>query len=919
MSINLKTVFCIFTVLGTAILSAPYACSQISVNSTISPEQLVQSLVGEGISFSNVTYNGGTNSRGTFSGLSSIGMGSGIVLSTGNINSIPNPPSAGMGGSGSLVVQNDPDMNAICGTYTNNGSILEFDFIAQSNQITLSYLMASEEYAAYAPPCNSPYNDGNGIFLSGPGIAGPYSNNSMNIALIPSTSLPVSISNINCQSNSDYYVTNYVGSGGCSGCGNSGQIHAPGFVFNGYTTVIQLTAAITPCTTYHIKLAVANAADQSMQTGIFFLANSLSGTPLAVTASYSNPQLGSNTVEGCSTGTVTFEIDHVATSQVTIPLTYSGTANSITDFSPSLPSGVTIPAGSRSTSFVVAPVEDGITESNESLHIIYSTNTCSGSQTDSATFQVSDHTMLSMQVTDDQTIQYGQSVSLTVTPDGGVLPYQYLWSNGGHTQTITVSPTSFTSYTACVTDGCLQTLCDMVLVNVIVYPQANFSYSNGCSGSPIQFTDLSQPGTGIITSWFWDFGDSISGSTNNSTIQNPVHHFSSAGVFSVMLIVGNSAGGIDTVIQNVNVLPNPSAQFTFCPLECQGSPVHFNDLSSTVSGYITTWIWDLGDGTQQTVTFPNNPCIEHEYQTSGTYLVSLTVITSDSCTDTFTTPVTLSPVVSPTLSGPTQVGAGTTQVYSTEMGMSSYQWSVSSGGTISSGGSSTDHTVSVAWNTAGSQSVSVSYTSTNVCNTGVVTMLPVDVQETRSLTLTVFLESLYDGGSTMRKAQNAGGDQYSGAIADKVTVELHSASDYAVILYSDSTAAISTSGTISMMVPAIYDGTYYITVKHRNSIETTSAMPVSFAVGSVTYDFDAAAKAFGGNLRLIGEKYCIYGGDVNQDGLVDSGDMVEADNGVINWLTGYLTVDVNGDGLIDSGDMIIIDNNATAFVNRIIP
>jgi hypothetical protein len=96
----------------------------------------------------------------------------------------------------------------------------------------------------------------------------------------------------------------------------------------------------------------------------------------------------------------------------------------------------------------------------------------------------------------------------------------------------------------------------------------------------------------------------------------------------------------------------------------------------------------------------------------GTYLVSLTVITSDSCTDTFTTPVTLSPVVSPTLSGPTQVGAGTTQVYSTEMGMSSYQWSVSSGGTISSGGSSTDHTVSVAWNTAGSQSVSVSYSST---------------------------------------------------------------------------------------------------------------------------------------------------------------------------------------------------------------
>ena len=198
-------------------------------------------------------------------------------------------------------------------------------------------------------------------------------------------------------------------------------------------------------------------------------------------------------------------------------------------------------------------------------------------------------------------------------------------------------------------------------------------------------------------------------------------------------------------------------------------------------------------------------------------------------------------------------------------------------------------------------------------------MMPVEVQETRPLTLTVFLESLYDGGASMRKAQNESGDQYAGTIADKVTVELHSASDYQVIIYSDSAVALSTSGTISVMVPDIYTDTYYITIKHRNSIETTSAIPVSFATGSVQYEFDTAAKAFGGNLRLIGEKYCMYGGDVNQDGLVDSGDMVEADNGVINWRTGYIPVDVNGDGLIDSGDMIVIDNNATAFVGRITP
>ncbi len=70
---------------------------------------------------------------------------------------------------------------------------------------------------------------------------------------------------------------------------------------------------------------------------------------------------------------------------------------------------------------------------------------------------------------------------------------------------------------------------------------------------------------------------------------------------------------------------------------------------------------------------------------------------------------------------------------------------------------------------------------------------------------------------------------------------------------------------------------------------------------------------------MIDGYYAIYGGDVNQDGSADSGDMTPVDNDAANFESGYLPTDVNGDGSIDSGDMTLIDNNASLFVGSILP
>ena len=118
---------------------------------------------------------------------------------------------------------------------------------------------------------------------------------------------------------------------------------------------------------------------------------------------------------------------------------------------------------------------------------------------------------------------------------------------------------------------------------------------------------------------------------------------------------------------------------------------------------------------------------------------------------------------------------------------------------------------------------------------------------------------------------------------------------------------------------ASYDSLYYIVVSHRNSIETWSRQPVTFD-DELQYDFsEDSTSAFGFNLIRIGDKWCIYSGDVVRDGIVDGTDMGAADNDATEYVTGYTITDVNGDGLVDGTDMMIIINNVQRYIFSITP
>jgi len=116
-------------------------------------------------------------------------------------------------------------------------------------------------------------------------------------------------------------------------------------------------------------------------------------------------------------------------------------------------------------------------------------------------------------------------------------------------------------------------------------------------------------------------------------------------------------------------------------------------------------------------------------------------------------------------------------------------------------------------------------------------------------------------------------------------------------------------------------GTYYIVLKHFQSIETLSRLGGEILQnnGSIySYDFTtSASQAYGNNLKLKGGKYCIVSGDVFQDGFIDGSDLLIIDNDAYTFATGrFLPSDVNGDGFADAMDMQIADNNRSREVIR---
>jgi len=242
------------------------------------------------------------------------------------------------------------------------------------------------------------------------------------------------------------------------------------------------------------------------------------------------------------------------------------------------------------------------------------------------------------------TICQGESFQIYASTSGGNGgPYGYTWSHGPGTAQppVSLSPTESITITYTVADNCVEPY--IGTVDLIVYPVPEVEMlvqpSEGCV--PHTATFSIQPDS-EISSWNWNFGNSQTFPTNNtSSASSPSHTYHQPGVYNVSCTMVTTNGCTISISQNaaVTVYNSPEAFFTFSPnhpttLE---NKVHFTDLS--VGGPVS-WLWNFGDAQNQSgQSIVQHP--DYSFYGPGTYWVSLWVTNAYGCTDSTTMKVTV--------------------------------------------------------------------------------------------------------------------------------------------------------------------------------------------------------------------------------------------------------------------------------------
>jgi len=540
--------------------------SQLVTSVSMSPLNLVQNvLLGPGVLVSNITYNGSASAIGSFGATgTNLGITNGIVMTTGtvlNTGAGPqgpnNQPGAGVdnnaGGSALLT-------NLINGTQTYNAAILEFDFIPYSDTVRFKYVFGSDEYPEFAPPNSSGFNDVFGFFISGPGITGM-----QNIAKLPSNGSIVSINNVNAITNSSFYNFN--------GDGNSPPYNSNPFYiqYDGFTDVLEAVSRVECGETYHLVLAIADVGDGQWDSGIFLEANSLSSqTPIVIDYSISDTLFSSPSImaEGCVSGTVTLSREDNLNTSLTIPIQVGGTATNNVDFS-GVPTSVTFSPGDSLISFNISTNSDLLSENQETIVLSFlMTDPCGNVTPFTINLSIQDVQPLSVSINNPVVPCPGDNIVLSATVTGGLTPYNYLWSTGQTSNSISLAPTTTGTYSVTVTGECVNVpASDTVIVNVPVFQPLQISVSNDITSiCPYVTETLEVNATGGSGTYVYNWtsaGTSIGNS--DSIIVNP------STTSTYIVTVTDNCGSLvaDTIIYTITSPPLETVVSEF-PEICPG-------------------------------------------------------------------------------------------------------------------------------------------------------------------------------------------------------------------------------------------------------------------------------------------------------------------------------------------------------------
>ncbi len=313
--------------------------------------------------------------------------------------------------------------------------------------------------------------------------------------------------------------------------------------------------------------------------------------------------------------------------------------------------------------------------------------------------------------------------SLTAYASGGVTPYLYSWNNGYLGQTYSGAPGT---YVVTVSDGNGQVRTATGTISVYPLPVPAISGPTSICGIPSSGNVYSTEAGMTNYSWTISPGGAITSGVGTNAITVT---WSTTGARFVKVSYTDTHGcaAAASTVKNVTVYPLPIPALTGPVSACKGSTGHVYTTDSGMTGY--TWYVSAGGTITAGGTSTDNTVTE-TWNTSGAQSVSVNYTNANGCTaaSPANLPVSVKPLPIPTITGTTSVCTGSPGItYSTESSMTGYTWSVSPGGSVTAGGTSSSHTVTVIWNVPGPQTVGVNYTNGNGCTASSPTSYPVTV------------------------------------------------------------------------------------------------------------------------------------------------------------------------------------------------
>lgn len=610
----------------------------------VTPQQAVENvLLGPGVQASGFKYNGNSvmavnvqsNIRRFVNTNAVFPLDEGVLMHTANA---PN-------------VSGDPDLNAINLSNSNisNGVILEFDFVPEGDTLSFSYIFSSAEYSSFT--CSS-YNDVFGFFISGPGISGPYSNGSENIAVVPgSANIPVGINTVNNGTNPDY-------SNNCYNADPNWQQNSVFFTtshnaiynssgspfssYNGSTVELTANASVICGETYHIKLAISNVGDQSLNSGVFLKAGSFSSAPTFEISGQNTTTMTMDSVlvEGCDMGDFCFTRPiEIAEDTAVVHFEIGGTAILGVDYNftniPNTLDSIILYPGETDFCIDIEPVLDGLLEGLESIEIsTFSVNPCGDTLWSEARLYIADKPDIpipnagsNFAVCDGGTgVLEGEAEvatnTTTWTYDGpGVITF----TPNANDLNATVSFTEPGSYTLFLTEA--NDTCDVFGIDsvTVVYGEVLLDVSNDtiiCQNGQVDLIATGNTTSNSPLEYHWDHTTDVGAVQNVTPLENT----------SYSVFAENTDGCISQT-KTITVSVHPPLELTITPTVQSICPGDMAQISSVVTGgnggpYSLVWTDPTGNVVGDEAQIAVSP--------ESTSIYTLTV--SDNCE---TTPVTL--------------------------------------------------------------------------------------------------------------------------------------------------------------------------------------------------------------------------------------------------------------------------------------